>query len=299
MRYGFEDFETSKYNILDKSRLSSDIIRQVLNMTAQMFEYSGLPETITTREIELLLQVHGSATIIEKGGLLYAVRAGLGGEPNAYYMPTIANVSNPALNITREFVIDTECIVIPNDYMYMGLMPILQKYATLITENTITLYRQTVNKRTLYHISASDDNGYKAAENYLSDVEAGKAGVIADNAFLENVKIHPISSTQGYSVIDTMELQQYLISRMLVEIGINSNHNMKREALNSAETNLNEEQLLPLVDNMLECRKIGVDKINKMYGTNITVNKGSVWAENSARAENNGGAEDVKNTNSD
>ena len=121
----------------------------------------------------------------------------------------------------------------------------------------------------------------------------------AIDAFLENVKIHPISSTQGYSVIDTMELQQYLISRMLVEIGINSNHNMKREALNSAETNLNEEQLLPLVDNMLECRKIGVDKINKMYGTNITVNKGSVWAENSARAENNGGAKDVKNTNSD
>ena len=195
MRYGFEDFEISKYNILDKSRLSSDIIRQVLNMTAQMFEYNGLPETITAREIELLLQVNGSATIIEKGGLLYAVRAGLGGEPNAYYMPTIATVSNPALNVTRGYVIDTECVVVPNDYMYMDLMPILQKYATLITENTITLYRQTVNKRTLYHISASDDNGYKAAEKYLSDVEAGKSGVIADNAFLENVKIHPISRT--------------------------------------------------------------------------------------------------------
>ena len=42
---------------------------------------------------------------------------------------------------------------------------------------------------------------------------------------------------------------------------------------------MNEDALLPLVDDMLKCRKDGLEKINKMYGTNITVDLSSSWKE--------------------
>ena len=42
---------------------------------------------------------------------------------------------------------------------------------------------------------------------------------------------------------------------------------------------MNEDALLQLVDDMLNCRKIGLEKINRLYGTNISVDLSSSWKE--------------------
>ena len=54
---------------------------------------------------------------------------------------------------------------------------------------------------------------------------------------------------------------------------------MKREAINEAEAALSEDILYPLIDDMLVQRQIGLEKVNKMYGTNITVELSSVWKQ--------------------
>ena len=54
---------------------------------------------------------------------------------------------------------------------------------------------------------------------------------------------------------------------------------MKREALNSAESALNDDILYPLIDEMLEQRQKGIEKINELYGTNISVELSSVWKQ--------------------
>ena len=55
---------------------------------------------------------------------------------------------------------------------------------------------------------------------------------------------------------------------------------MKREALNSGETQLNNDILKPLIDDMLDCRKKAVEKVNNMFDTNITVELNSSWKDN-------------------
>ena len=55
---------------------------------------------------------------------------------------------------------------------------------------------------------------------------------------------------------------------------------MKREAINEAEATLNEDILYPALDTMLECRKLALEKVNAMYGTDITVEFDSVWFQN-------------------
>ena len=52
---------------------------------------------------------------------------------------------------------------------------------------------------------------------------------------------------------------------------------MKREAINEAEAGMSDAILFPLCDLMLEERKKGLEKVNKMFGTNITVEFDSVW----------------------
>ena len=55
---------------------------------------------------------------------------------------------------------------------------------------------------------------------------------------------------------------------------------MKRESLNSNETQLNDDMLHPFIDNMLKCRREALAKINEKYGTNITVEFNSAWKTN-------------------
>jgi hypothetical protein len=69
------------------------------------------------------------------------------------------------------------------------------------------------------------------------------------------------------------------------EIGLNANFNMKRESIGEGESSLNEDSLLPLADEMLRCRKEDMDKINKMFNTNITVEFDSAWLNNRKEIE--------------
>lgn len=46
---------------------------------------------------------------------------------------------------------------------------------------------------------------------------------------------------------------------------------MKRESLNSEESQMNFDALLPFVDDMLDERERAVELINEYFGTNISV----------------------------
>lgn len=52
---------------------------------------------------------------------------------------------------------------------------------------------------------------------------------------------------------------------------------MKRESLNSSESQLNDDALLPFVDDMLLSRQESFNKVNEMFGTNIQVDLGLSW----------------------
>lgn len=274
--FGAYDFKNKDENI-------TDIINYFLSRTQKMFTYKGLPETIPQRNLELMLQCGGFvgvAAVESAGGDLYAFNGGIGGEPNPYYMPTIFTVANPALNFNKMLTIDKECVIIPNDGTYSGLLPLLRKYATLLAENELSMRCAIINLRIKEIISAPDDRTKKSAEIYLEEVEDGKTGVIADNAFLDGIKIHPASSSVSQSTLTNLiELEQYIKASLYNELGLRSNYNMKREAINAAESQIDNDALQPLIENMLDCRREALEKINKMFGTNIRVELSSVWAE--------------------
>ena len=60
-------------------------------------------------------------------------------------------------------------------------------------------------------------------------------------------------------------------------MGLTSNSQMKKERLISAEVEVSNSGIYPIVDNMLECRRAGIQKINDMFGTNIQVEFNSSW----------------------
>ena len=272
-------FGKCKSILNDKEALQKQIISQMLNKTITIFKYDNLPETITEKDIEIITQVNGYSIWKEVDGKLYVFYGSLGGEPNPYYLPTLAIIANPALRYNASLKIDEECVVMLNDYLYTGLMPLFNKYGSLLTEADISLKYAIINARVPALLQSDNDNTYKSALAFFQKIEDGDGyGVIASKEFFEGIKSQDFYK-QPY-IKDLIESIQYIKASWYNEIGLNSQFNMKREAINSAESRLNDDILHPTIDVMLQCRKNAVEKINKMFGTNITVELNSVWEQN-------------------
>lgn len=274
--YYFDKFVGKLYDFNDKELAVRNYIAYMLDRTQRIFEYKGLPDTIPQRMLEFLLQVNGYACFGECNGDLYAFYGGLGGEPDAYYRPTICVVANPYLKFNKSFKIDEDCVIMRNDSLLYGLLPLFSRYATAMAENDISFRLSSVNTRIEFLLSAPDDATKTAAEKFLKDIEEGKQGVIASNEFLEGIKAQEVGRSMR-TFTDLIEYQQYLKASWFNEIGLNANYNMKREKLSTTESQMNNDALLPLVEDMLEQRRLACEKINEMFGTDISVDFASSW----------------------
>lgn len=265
----------------DKEALIFFHYNMALTKTLKMFEYDGLPETIPYRELEKILQLNSFAYWLKKNDKIYVFWGGLGGRPDEYYRPTNFIVANPYLEFYKTVKVNEEGVLMWNDYAHMGLSLMIRRYAELMAECDITLRFGLINSRLVAILSAMDDTAKASAEGLLEDVEEGrKLGVILGDSWIDengNVKVYDYRKAQTNDIKDVMELQQYLKASFWNDIGIQANYNMKREAINGNEAGMNEESLKPFVDDMLECRKEAIEKINKQFGLNITVRFSSSW----------------------
>lgn len=264
----------------DKAKVFENYCKYTFTRTQSMFTYEGLPDTIPVQWLESYLQRNGSCCIAEHKGKLYALLGNAGGELDEYYQPTIYTVANPALNLSKSFKIGEDCVYCKNDYDALGLVPLVSRYCGLMTENLLTVRISDINMRMMNLLSAPDDNTLQSTKQYLKDLEEGKLGVVGETPFFDGLKLQSKGVGNGDYMIQFIELQQYLKGSMYNELGINANFNMKREALSGQEVALNDDALMPLIDDMLKQRRAMCDELNEMFGLNVSVDYGSTWHSN-------------------
>ena len=93
------------------------------------------------------------------------------------------------------------------------------------------------------------------------------------------MNIREFASVSG-TLTNLIEYHQYIKASLFNELGLNSNYNMKRESINSNESQLNDDMLHPLIDDMLKEREEGIARVNELFGTNITVKFAGAWESN-------------------
>ena len=260
-------------------RLNS-YIRYMLARLQCMFKYTGLPDTIPAKWFEHYLLVNGQCVIARaEDGNLYAFFGGYGGDPDAYYIPTKYIVANPYLKFDKTFTIGEDCCMVYGDTYAQGVIPLLNRYCSQLVENDISMELATILCRATINISAADDKTKASAELYLKRLKDGELGVIMEQAFIEGLNIREFKAA-AESLIPLIEEKQYIKASLFNELGLNSNYNMKRESINSNESQLNDDMLHPLIDNMLKERQEGIKRVNEMFNLNISVSFDSAWLEN-------------------
>lgn len=264
----------------NKQKVFEHYCRYMFTRTQSMFVYEGLPDTIPVQWLESYLQRNGSCCIAEVDGKLYALLGNAGGEYDEYYQPTIYTVANPWLKLSKTFKIGEDCVYCRNDYDALGLNPLICRYSGLMTENLLTVRLADINMRMMNLLSAPDDNTLQSTKQYLKDLEEGKLGVVGETPFFEGLKLQSKNIGSGDYMIQFIELQQYLKGSLYNELGINANFNMKREALSGQELAMNDDALMPLIDDMLKQRRTMCDQLKEMFGIEVSVDYGSTWHSN-------------------
>lgn len=284
--------------VKDKKKSAKAYYRYLLTRLLRMFQYKNLPDTIPHEILDRYLFENGIALITKVNDELRVFYGNLGGPQDIYYRPTTFIVANPHVKVDGEIfsanipvftcnnpdVGQPTGVLMRNDTDWMGLHPLIARYAFLMAENTLTLRTADVMLRIIALLTAKTDKERASSIEYLKSIEKGELGVIGESSFHEGVEMQSPPSNNGSYLTQFIEYQQYLKGSFYNEIGLSANYNMKREAIGKGESTLDEDALLPLCDNMLKTRQEDLAKVNEMFGTDISVEFSSSWLENRIEA---------------
>ena len=281
--------DSAKSILQDKERLTNSYIDYMLCRTQRIFEYKNLPDTIPQRDLERILQTCSFVIWCkDDNDKLYVMWGGLGGFPNPYYQPTYGIVANPSLKFYEKIDFDDlkgytgNGVLMWNDSSHIGLLPMFDRNASLLAECDISIRLLTVLYRIPGFFKALDDTTKSSIEKMLEDIEKGTLAVIGDETDLlsgEHSLVEKFNDRPSGALKELIETRQYILGSWYNELGLNALFNMKREAINESEADMNIDALLPLIDDMLQSRKEKLEEVNKMFGTNIEIDYASAWKQ--------------------
>lgn len=286
------------YDLRDKEKSLFDFYEQTLNKSLRMFTYVNLP--VPEIEFEKQLQENGYTVVFKYQDKIYCNSGSLSGqEKSPYNQPTQAIITIPALNLSKTFDLETEAVLIKNDFLQVGLKPLILSKGTQIIENRLSMYLKNILGRAPFTITANSDKSILSAQTFINKLTNGDLAVIAEDSFLKDVNVDSLTQTGQANMQDLINYQTYLYGQLYSELGLPGLTHEKQERLLTSEIESQQATIRPLVDNMLECRKKGIEQMNKLFNGNTQVELDSVWNNIKEKQESESNSNQESNSESE
>lgn len=235
------------------------------------------------------LILNGKVCFTEINGKLYALNGCQGGEPNVYYEPQDFIIANPILGsktvkirrkdgsnstegLTGILMGLTAADYLSDRVCSGGLYRLIYQTAGLLADNISSLNVSQINGRVAQIWTAESDSLARSAQEIVRDIYEGEPFKIVTQDFIEKVGVLPAAQTgQTNTLLNLIEAHQYILAQFYNEIGLPSNWNMKRERVNTAETELMQGSLDISIYSMEANLKAAVEKVNQLFNTTISV----------------------------
>jgi hypothetical protein len=270
----------------DKFKQKLSIENGLLLRSNQIFMYDNIPESWDISLFEYTLQKNGELLVIksDSGELYFTDKFTYIGKKDFYDRFTQVNINNPNDSVVNGDHDIGDLVIIKNNSLSISTSEFLSDYIDLMIETVITLKTHLINTRNIFTLIATDNKSRENCLNFMKKLESGDLNILMNNAFLDNVKLlnNNVNSDLIYRLIEVL---QYLKASCLHELGINANYDLKRTVTTKSDIDINLDYLIPLVDNMLLARKSAIEKINKMYGSDIKVYLHSTWLNEKLKSE--------------
>lgn len=231
------------------------------------FEWVNLPDTVDARYMELILCERGKVCFFEDELVGFmALPVNEYGNLNVYNYPTehqIYAVNGYTKNRNLE-----DSVVIYNNYLRLPTVLTLSLYAERLSKIQRTIDVNIGACKTPYIIAATE-NQRLSLENAFNQIDENKPAIFFTNEMnLDNIKVLDLKTPY---VSDKLTLLKHDVwNEAMTFLGIENSNTDKKERMITDEVNSNDGQIEASRFNMLDARLLACEKINKMFGLDIS-----------------------------
>ena len=259
-------------------------VRDYLAATAMsMFRYEGLPDNVRPEDLERMLLENGELIFTKWHDEFYIFQFTGTGKQNYLGEWDGYQVNNPYINCNHVFT-DKDAVRVRNTDNSVSLSGMLDMYSELLSESYITLNMSDVNARLSFLISAGDNATKTSAELFLKQVYEGKQGIIGSQPLLDSLSVNPLAEHRDFQSV--IQLNKFYYSDFFQKIGLTNLYNNVHDRISATETQFTATSIYPFVDNMKKNREAAVERINKLFGLNVSVEFTSSWDYRIMNGEN-------------
>lgn len=245
---------------------SAYYFQYLLRMTKGIFEITA-PDYWDTDFLLDTLLLNGCFGIFEHNSEPLAMNCQPYGV-NMYYKPTSFNIANPVLGTFDKIIgVNGSLIYLEEDPMAGGqfrtIRPLLTQYSYKLAACDKCIDQSLMNSGVTAIFSASSKKAAESFRAMYDDISEGKPAVFVDEELglaSSNSRNLQYTPAKDNFVCDKVQIEKRcIIEEFLTAIGVNNANTDKRERLNSAEVNSNNEECYVATEvwrrNLRECVK--------------------------------------------
>ena len=252
---------------------------ELLNKAINVFEWKNVPDNIDTDTLETILFRCGDVAFFKYNDTFYISHGNSSGELTYNFTPEKYLVTNPYIEKGKNFNLspDIDSVIIYNTPVdkYISLKSsfneIIKRTAGILSDNLSSLNCLQINTRVQTIVTADNSNVAKSAEMKLKDLYDGKPYSVITSNLASNINIDDKSNANSKNIADLIDLNNYEYAQYLHALGIESNENNKKSRMIVDELKDNNYECLHNLHILLDSRKKAVEKINRLFNLNISV----------------------------
>ena len=256
--------------------LTQYFARYLFKKVLAVFKFE-IPETWAENYFKAVLFGDGVIAVFDtdKYGVI-PQRCGLGGY-NVFYQPRWVIIANPLIKTERAIIGDT-CEIIKLQPDYTGCMDIVSTYAEALALCMEGAGMNLINSKLAYVFTAQNKTAAESFKKLYDQIAGGNPAAVIDKDLMNedgrpNWLMFSQNLGQNYITDRILNDMQTIDNRFCQIVGIPSANTSKRERLITDEVNANNIHTNLISDLWLETMRRDIDKVNKMFGTDIKVSK--------------------------
>lgn len=244
------------------------------NLALNRFKWEGLPQGLESRHIEKALFEFGQCAFVDdkEVGLICLGCSNTGGY-NVYGEPT--NVLLTGVGYSKHYPLNEVERILNNDTLVPTKFHV-EYYTNKIYEIDKAMYKNLKQQKRPF-IIATDKETQLTMKNIMKQVKEDEEEIYVDKR-LDNggqLGINVLQTNTPYLIDKYQQMKNDLMCEFLTIMGLNNSNanNNKKERLLVDEVNVNNGEILMHLDVDYKNRLEACERINKRFGTNITVKK--------------------------